>query len=336
MVGDEHIERANTYSFEKPLWPDSGLHAVWPDRVVYLDRDLRLRHGRIFETEERFSADAHGYVQYSKTGTLITAVTPDGETAFEHKAAAWPRLSGSTNWIPLYTGDQAGIAFLDRAQGKMIGGYQQFASIITADVLVDNDQSVVLGMMDGSIEKFSVSENRSLWRMQAPAGRLPVIKGLAAAPAQKGVFVVNGSQPEILSLIDQNGKVLWSHASTSDLRTHIMTFASERFLITHSADTLSIFDIDSKMEIARLTPSLANEGRITWVSFAESLRTGEVYVSVSKGANTILYHLAANGRVRACRVIDSPWAELTIAQNSGALAVAMRSGIYVYRNPEGI
>jgi len=335
-MGEEHIERAYSHSFEKPLWPADGLYAVWPDRVLYLDNELRLLHARIFEADEPFSADAHGYVQYNRTGTLISSFTPTGETAFEHRASAWPKLSGSPNWILLYTGDQAGIAFLDRERGRMVGDYQQFASIITAGVLVDNDQNAVLGMMDGSIEKFNISENRSLWRVQSPSGKLPVIKGLAAAPAQKGVFVISGSQPEVLSLIDPQGKVRWSRESPGDLRTHIMAFASERFAVTHTEDTVIILDIDSKREIARLIPSIANEGRITWVSFAESPQAGTLYVSVTKGASTTLYHLTESGRVRGCRVIDSPWAELTIPQNAGALAVATRDGIFIYRNPEGL
>jgi hypothetical protein len=334
-MGDEHIERAYSYSFERPFWPDTGLHAVWPDRVLYLDGELRLLHSRIFdEPDELFSADAHGFVQFTRTGTLMSSFTATGERAFEHRASAWPRLSGSANWILLYTGDQAGMAFLDRSRGRMVGGYQQLASIITAGALVDDDQNIVLGMMDGSVEKFSISENRSLWRTKAPAGRLPVIKGLASA--QKGVFIVSGSQPEMYSFIDQEGKVRWSRKSTGDLRTQVMTFAGERFIVTHTANTLIILELDSKREIARLSPIASNEDRITWVSFAESPRTGMASISVSKGASTTLYRLSADGRVRSCRVINSPWAELTIPQNGGALAVAARSGLYIYRNPEGI
>ena len=335
-MGEDYIVRANSSSFEKPFWPDAGLYAVWPDRVMYFDSELDQRHSRIFEGDDRFSADAHGYVQYSKTGTLISSITPGGMIVFEHRASAWPQVTGSANWILLYTGDQAGIAFLDRNRGQVVGEYQQFASIITASVLVDDDQNAVLGMMDGSIEKFNMSENRSLWRVKAPSGRLPVIKGLAAAPSQNGVFVVSGSDPEILSLIDQQGNVRWSRESAGDLRTQIMTFANEKFAVTHTADAVSILELDSKKELIRLIPPLAHEGRITWVSFVKSPQTGALYVSISKGANTALYHLSADGRVRSCRVINSPWAELTAAQNAGAIAMATREAISIYRNPEGL
>jgi len=370
-TGVNFIAGSFTSPSGREFWPEPVIHAAWPNGVLYLDSRLRPLHVRGFEQDERFSADAHGYALYTRTGSLVRAVLPDGRVAFEHTTSAWPRLLGSENWILLYTGDQSGIAFLDRKRGSMAGSYQQFASIVTAAVLADGDQSAILGMMDGSIEKFDLAASQSVWRIQAPAGRLPVIKGLAPAPAGKGFFAVSGSQPEMLCLIDQQGKIRWQRESPGDLRTKVMVFAGENYAVTHTANEIIILELDSGNELVRLRPGwerarprpvglieeggrrgdmdaaneglrhgglvpseprMANsEGRITWVSFAEAPSSGALYLSCSQNSTTTLYRLDADGRVRGCRVIDSPWAELTLSRDGSALAVAAQDALEIYR-----
>jgi hypothetical protein len=338
-VHETRIVRSSMQTVDGAIWPDSSVYARWPDKILYLDAELRVRHARAFDTGELYSADAYGYADYSRTGAAITVFAGNGEKTFEHQTSAYPRLPDSPNWIFLYTGDQAGIAFLNRRQGNLQGGYLQFASLITAGVVLDDEESAVLGMLDGSIEKFALPENKSTWRIKPPAGRLAVIKSLAAIPARskaQGVFAVSGSEPEMYTLIDHDGRVRWSRKSDGDLRTHIMTFASDRFAAAHTARALVIMDLDTGDERFRLTPPFAaTEGRVTWVSFAASPRTDSLYAAISQNAHTAIYHLTANGRIRDFKVIDSPWAELTLSEDASALAIAAQDAIFFYRNAEG-
>jgi len=319
-----------TLPVEREFWPEPVLHAVWPEALLYLNNRLEALHEYFFQPEERFVADQYGYAIYSKTDPKMSVYAPNGELVFGYSSTGWPRLAGSANWIFIFTGDQSGIAFLSRRQGKMAGDFQQFASLVTAWVYTDTntgDESAVLGMMDGSIEKISIRDNRSLWRIEPPAGRLPVIKGLAAAPG--GVIAVSGSGPEHIMLIDHKGQVLWNRKTGGDLRTRVMARAAKNFAVTHTRDTAVILRLDTGKTFAELKPVAADGERITWVSFAESPQT--LCLSVSQGARTAIYHIAANGRVRDCSVIDSPWAELALS--SGTLAITTRSALDIYQNP---
>ncbi|MDR2733673.1 MAG: hypothetical protein LBC99_03385 [Spirochaetota bacterium] len=322
--GDQ-ITGSFTYPADREYCP-ATVHAVWTDALLYLSGGLGVFSERFFRPEERFVADQFGYVIYSKTDPKMGIYAPNGELIFEHSGAAWPRLAGSAEWIFLFTGDQSGVAFLDRQGGEMGGGFQQFASMVTAWAYTEADQSAVLGMMDGSIEKISVIENRSLWRIEPPAGSLPVIKGLAAALS--GVVAVSGSDPEYISMIDHKGQVLWNRKTEGDLRTRVMVCATENFAVTHTRDTAVILCLDTGRVFAALKP-IADE-RITWISVAESPRA--LYLSVSQGSRTTIYHIAANGRVRDCAVVDSPWAELALTADV-LLAITTRDALNLYQNP---
>lgn len=320
---------------QQPLWPSSSpLHAVWPDKVLYFDSSLNLQHATRFSTNELFTSDQWGYAVYRKTGTGIDIHSAQGEKLATHTASAWPRAIGSPAWLLLYTGDQAGLAFVDRKTGAQAGPYQQLASLITSAALTDREQAVVFGMVDGSLEKFSIRDAKTLWRKQPPEGQLAVVKGLAVDQNGESILVVSGSRPETMTRYSGSGTLIWSTPTGGDLRTQIMVHAGRRHAASQTARGLVLFDLENGDITRRLEPGLPSGARVTWTSFAET-GSGEIHASVSAGAYTAVYHLDQNGNTKNCTILPTPWAEISLADKaSHIIALATADGVSISRHLE--
>ncbi|HPH02200.1 MAG TPA: hypothetical protein PK297_04535 [Spirochaetota bacterium] len=329
------LVRSRLTSAADPAWPSSApLHALWPDTITYFNKNLDLLHAARFSTNEFFTSDRWGYATYTKTGNTIEVFNTNGEKISTHNAQAWPRATGSSKWLLLYTGDQSGLAALERASGTLVAPYQQLASLVTATAINEQEQSIVFGMVDGSLEKFSLRDTKTIWRQHPPEGRLSAIKGLTIQSGDSSILVVSGSRPETFSRYSNSGKLLWSTPTGGDLRTQVMVHAGYRYTASQTAAGLILYDLDSGSIVRRLEPNLPSGKRVTWTSFQET-KTGEILASISSGSFSAIYHLGPDLAIRNVSFVYSPWMECTLADNATqVVALAGQNGIEICRSLE--
>lgn len=317
------------------LWPSSApLHAVWPDKVLYFNNALALQHATRFAANELFTSDQWGYAVYEKTGTKIHLYSALGEKLATHSASAWPRAIGSAAWLLLYTGDQSGLAFIDRKTGVQRGPCQGLASLITAVALAEKEQAVIFGTVDGSLEKFSLTDAKTLWRKRPPAGQLAVIKGLTVDQDSQDILVVSGARPETITRYSAEGKALWSSPTGGDLRTQVKVHSGQSYAASQTQHGLVLFKRKNGSPVRCLKPGLSAASRVSWTSFAET-DSGQVYASVSAGQYTTLYQLGRDGQIDNCTVLPSPWVEISLADKAAhVLALASLDGVHILRQLE--
>lgn len=256
------------FAAAEPLRPELALHPVWA-AVVSRDADpdpssvptgmfsfqLGSRYGaaspdgtRIWSKGAAFDAAVSDFlfIPYERESKILTAFTPNGETAFRIQAEGWPFFRSGRLFLMSPEMDSVSEYSPD---GKLLWSYDYPFKITDFDAA---GSLAVAGLLDGSIECVD-SSGKSVLSFAPGGSRIEVVLGVALDPREEAIAAVCGADRQRFVFLVRKGgsfKVQYHRYLDSDYREPVTVLFTRdgRYVLYRQSEGIAVYDRETNRE----------------------------------------------------------------------------------------
>ena len=178
------------------------------NRLLYFDDTGQIKHSIRTGEDEIITACNYGYAIYKKVGDSISVYDRHGYPLWIYESHSYPIISPNGKRIAFLSTDNRSIQILDNNRNTVLP-FSFVSSMILYLSFSTFGDNLMLSTSDGQFIVYDYNGKEKI-RHQHTKSLYNIVKSHTSSKKGNYYAILAGADPEYLTLLDNNGAVLWS------------------------------------------------------------------------------------------------------------------------------
>jgi len=240
------------------------------NNIFYFDDRGDITHRVKLESGILASMSKLRYVLYQKVGKQISLYSRSGYKLWVMDTYAYPFLSETGNRFLLLSTDNTSISLYDQNKNNIIP--KRFISSMILDFTFCHfNDNLLIGTSEGVIHYYSYNGER-IAKTQIKGSKYNYIKSVSISYHGKYLACLSGLYPEMLSVFNHDGKLLWQKPMDINRRRRVSIYLDEinQLSFVQGSSGIIVSSLKNGRNLFELNLSYFNFDKIFYVKYHSS------------------------------------------------------------------